>query len=151
MCLTLHFCFCSHNISVVILDEAHLMLKSNTTENSKMLLAMETPRRIALTGTPFQNNLFEYYRMIDWIRPGCLAKSESEFGRTYVDKITSSMTVSFISFLSVESKRSFKNINIFNYFSSPTLHEPHKEKEKGCCGRYIIKFLLMFSDLTQPY
>jgi len=33
---------------------------------------MKVTRRIALTGTPFQNNLPEYYVMANWCRPGCL-------------------------------------------------------------------------------
>ena len=76
-----------------------MMLRNNETEISKTLLAMESPRRIALTGTPFQNSLIEYFRMTDWIRPGCLANSEPEFKKRYENRINSSLTVSFISLL----------------------------------------------------
>jgi len=78
---------------VIILDEAHLVLKNNKSRISKALELVTTPYRIALTGTPLQNNLFEYYRMTSWIRPGCLAKTEAEFERLYVSRILPSLTV----------------------------------------------------------
>ena len=81
------------NFIVVVLDEAHLMLKNNKSDIGKALSTMKTSRRIALTGTPLQNNLHEYYRLANWIRPGYLAKSESEFERVYVKKIMSSLMV----------------------------------------------------------
>jgi SNF2 family DNA or RNA helicase len=36
-----------------------------------------------LVFSPFQNNLYEYYVMANWVRPDCL-KSASEFKRDYV-------------------------------------------------------------------
>ncbi len=81
---------------VVILDEAHYQLKNNKSEISKVLAKIQTPRRIALTGTPMQNNLLEYYRMTNWISPGCLCKSEQEFERSYNREIMSSLAVCFI-------------------------------------------------------
>ena len=71
------------------------MLKNNKSEISKALSIMKAPRRIALSGTPLQNDLFEYYRMAEWIKPGCLSNSEYEFERHYVKKIMSSLTVRF--------------------------------------------------------
>jgi SNF2 family DNA or RNA helicase len=42
---------------MVILDEAHTLLKTQHSEVSKMLGPLRTKRRITLTGTPFVNNL----------------------------------------------------------------------------------------------
>ena len=64
--------FFSPGPDVVVVDEAHLFLKNNQTGISKVLSMIDTKRRIALTGTPLQNNLMEYYRMANWIKPDCL-------------------------------------------------------------------------------
>lgn len=42
---------------MVFIDEAHTLLKTHTSEISKVLGPIKTKRRIALTGTPFVNNL----------------------------------------------------------------------------------------------
>jgi SNF2 family DNA or RNA helicase len=53
---------------VIVLDEAHMMLKKKSNEIFKVLDGVATPRRICLTGSPFQNNLFEYFRMASYVR-----------------------------------------------------------------------------------
>jgi len=68
--------FLSPGPDIVILDEAHLMLKNSKSEISKALSAMATMRRILLTGTPMQNNILEYYQMANWTSPGCLGTHE---------------------------------------------------------------------------
>jgi transcriptional regulator ATRX len=42
--------------------------------------------RAGLTGTPFQNNLLEYFAMLDFVRPGVLGQL-SDFRRHYVTPI----------------------------------------------------------------
>ncbi len=66
------------------------MLKNSKSEISKSLSTIATPRRIVLTGTPLQNNLLEFYRMANWIRPGCL-QSESAFEKKFATKIMESL------------------------------------------------------------
>ena len=80
-------------ILVVVLDEAHLMLKNNKSEISKALGALQTKRRIALTGTPLQNNLKEFYQIADWIKPGCLG-TERSFEWKFSNPIMASLLVS---------------------------------------------------------
>jgi DNA repair and recombination protein RAD54B len=80
---------------VIVLDEAHLMLRNSKSEISKALTLLETTRRIALTGTPLQNNLTEYFRMANWIKPQLLGKTEVEFDRIYAKHIMSSLPVGF--------------------------------------------------------
>ena len=57
---------------VLVLDEAHKMLKNNNTSISKALSKITTKRKILLSGTPFQNNSTEYYRLMNFVRPGVL-------------------------------------------------------------------------------
>ena len=57
---------------MVICDEAHTYIKNDTGQTQKALRNLRTKRRIALSGTPIQNNLDEYFHMIDWLIPGFL-------------------------------------------------------------------------------
>lgn len=69
---------------VLVLDEAHTMLKQSGNKGFKRLLDIRTKRRILLTGTPLQNNVSEYYRMAEYIRPGVIGvDSESDFEKNY--------------------------------------------------------------------
>lgn len=72
----------------IFIDEGHLMLKTKKTSMYKSLIGMTTTRRVVLTGTPLSNNLFEFYRMSDWISPGCLGP-ESKFESKYEKNIMS--------------------------------------------------------------
>jgi len=75
---------------IVVLDEVHSMLKSNTTNIYKVLCGLSTRLRLGLTGSPIQNNLFEYFRMASWVRPNCLG-TESNFTRKFHDPIMDGM------------------------------------------------------------
>lgn len=76
---------------IVVADEAHLMLTNTTNKIFSALRGIKTTRRIALTGSPIQNNLFEYFRMVSWVRPGVLGNSEAEFDREYANAITTGL------------------------------------------------------------
>lgn len=73
-----------HNSDVVVLDEAHTMLKTNSSATFKALVKVTTDRRILLTGSPFQNSLNEYYRMVTYCRPGLFGTSERAFQAEYI-------------------------------------------------------------------
>ena len=70
---------------VLVLDEAHTMLKCSQNKASKELRKIQTKRKILLTGTPLQNNVTEYYQLVDFVRPGVLEgiRSEREFESEY--------------------------------------------------------------------
>jgi ERCC4-related helicase len=76
---------------ILVLDEAHTTLSNKTNASYKALSSVRTPRRIALTGSPVQNNLLEYYMMVNWIRPNIFGMTESMFEKTFVIPITKGM------------------------------------------------------------
>eukprot|EP00804_Cyclotella_cryptica_P008504 CCRYP_004001-RA/>CCRYP_004001-RA protein AED:0.04 eAED:0.04 QI:1833/1/1/1/0.53/0.43/16/4826/778 len=67
---------------IVVLDEAHTMLKNSNSSIFKVLDNLGTKLRLSLTGTPLQNNLMEYFRMANWTEPGCLG-TEISFTNKY--------------------------------------------------------------------
>jgi transcriptional regulator ATRX len=76
---------------ILVIDEAHTMVQSKTTGTAKALADVKTRRRILLTGTPFQNNLLEYYHMCEFVRPGVFGQSEAEFDRQFIAPILMGM------------------------------------------------------------
>ena len=71
--------------NLVIADEAHFIKASNSAINLAMN-QIRTKSRIALTGSPLNNNLEEYYTLIDWIAPNYLG-TRVEFKATYEEPI----------------------------------------------------------------
>lgn len=70
---------------LVICDEGHL-LKNGRSQLNDALANIRTMRRIILTGTPLQNNLMEYYWMINFVKPHLLGNIK-EFRNQYVNPI----------------------------------------------------------------
>lgn len=81
---------CSPGPDALVIDEAHLML-SKDNKISKALSKVSTPRRICLTGSPFQNDFLEFFRFVSFVRPGVLGDSEKTFQRTHADPIQGAM------------------------------------------------------------
>ncbi|KAL1339819.1 hypothetical protein AAHE18_U068600 [Arachis hypogaea] len=59
---------------ILVCDEAH-MIKNTRADVTHALKQVKCQRRIALTGSPLQNNLMEYYCMVDFVREGFLGSS----------------------------------------------------------------------------
>jgi SNF2 family DNA or RNA helicase len=78
--------------TIVVVDEAHLLLKTATTKMYKAIDAMKTKRRILMTGTAMQNNMREYYTMINLCAPGLLGSSVADFNKMYAFPIENGMT-----------------------------------------------------------
>jgi len=76
------------NFDLMVCDEGH-RLKNNSTNTYIALTKIECKRRIILTGTPIQNELAEFYALIDFVNPGILG-TYSMFKREFEDKIVES-------------------------------------------------------------
>lgn len=75
----------SVNLDLLVCDEGH-RLKSATNKTLQTLESFKIPRKLLLTGTPIQNDLSEYYTIIDFVNPGILG-TFSEFQKEYLRPI----------------------------------------------------------------
>lgn len=64
---------------LLVCDEAH-RLKNSENQTSQALNSLPVKRRVLLTGTPMQNDLNEFFAMVDFTNPGVLGTPE-EFRR----------------------------------------------------------------------
>lgn len=58
-------------IDIVIADEGH-RLKTAKNKSAQAIKALNTPRRVILSGTPIQNDLSEFFMMVDFVNPDLL-------------------------------------------------------------------------------
>ncbi|XP_037045862.1 transcriptional regulator ATRX homolog [Bradysia coprophila] len=76
---------------VVVCDEGHL-LKNPSSQLSATINKIRTLRRIVLTGTPLQNNLKEYFAMVEFVKPRLLG-TEKEFSNRFIGPIVNGQFV----------------------------------------------------------
>ena len=60
-----------HGIDIVIADEGH-RLKTAKNKSALAIRSLDTPRRVILSGTPIQNDLSEFFMMVDFVNPDLL-------------------------------------------------------------------------------
>jgi DNA repair and recombination protein RAD54B len=77
-------------VDIVIADEGH-RLKTANNKSAIAIKSLNTERRIILSGTPIQNDLGEFYTMVDFVNPGLL-KTYSSFKKQYETPILKSRT-----------------------------------------------------------
>lgn len=76
---------------LVVCDEGHL-LKNDRTSLNDVLSHVRTMRKITLTGTPLQNNLDEYFCMVNVVKPHLLGNRQ-EFTNRFANPITNGQYV----------------------------------------------------------
>lgn len=127
-------CLTEPGPDVIVCDEGHL-LKSDRTKTSDALRLVKTPVRIALTGTPLQNNLTEYYCMLQFVKPHLLG-TKDEFNNRFINPINNGQHYDSTANDVIKMKeRSF------------ILHE----MLKGCVQRYNFSELAPYVPAKQEY
>lgn len=72
-------------IGMVICDEGH-RLKNNDNLTYQALNGLQCSRRVLISGTPIQNDLLEYYSLVNFVNPG-LFGSAGEFRKRFENPI----------------------------------------------------------------
>ncbi|KAG9068909.1 helicase [Linnemannia hyalina] len=76
------------NLDLIVCDEGH-RLKTANIKIAQAIRSLSTKRRIILTGTPIQNDLGEFFAMIDFVNPG-LFDNYGLFKKVFEDPIVRS-------------------------------------------------------------
>lgn len=73
------------SLDLLVCDEGH-RLKNGASKILNILKALDVDRKVLLSGTPIQNDLIEYYTVVDFINPGVLG-SFSSFKKHFINPI----------------------------------------------------------------
>ncbi len=68
--------FATKTFEYVILDEAHT-IKNPLSVNARTVCALKAKHKLAISGTPIQNNLIELWSLFDFLSPGYLGSYDS--------------------------------------------------------------------------
>ena len=70
-----------HGVDIVIADEGH-RLKTAKNKSAQAIKSLKTLKRVILSGTPIQNDLGEFFMMVDFVNPDLLG-SFKQFTREF--------------------------------------------------------------------
>ncbi|WP_420151434.1 SNF2-related protein [Spirosoma sp.] len=91
--------------AIVIIDEAQ-NIKNSDTEQTKAVKSLKAPIKIALSGTPVENRLSEFWSIMDFVNKGYLgglSKFNEEFGKP------------------IQQERDHQKLDLFRRITSPFL------------------------------
>lgn len=100
--------------NIVVADEAH-RLKNEKSAISQVTSRFKTLSRIAMTGSPLANHLWEYYQMVEWVAPGYLEDAAS-FKTKFLEPIQSG---SYIDSTRAQQRESLCALKILNGILKP--------------------------------
>jgi len=131
---TFNNCLLDPGPDLVICDEGHL-LKNEKSAITKAVNRIKTLRRIVLTGTPLQNNLKEYFEMVNFVKPHLLG-SRKEFMNRFVNPIVNGQH-------SDSTERDVRTMKKRSFILSDLL--------KGCMQRLDYNVLVPYLQPKQEY
>ncbi|KAH9517175.1 hypothetical protein DERF_007865 [Dermatophagoides farinae] len=102
---------------VFIMDEGHL-LKNSSSQINRATSLIVTSRRIILTGTPMQNNLEEYFVMVDFVKPNLLGTIH-EFRNRFINPITNGQHIDSTDF---DVNFMKKRVHVLFKMLQPSIH-----------------------------
>lgn len=130
---------------LLICDEAH-RLKNDQTLTNKALDSLACNRRVLLSGTPMQNQLQEFYAMVNFCNPGILG-TPSEFRKRFENPILAGREPDATDESSARgAERSAELSAIVNEFilrrtnSLLSAHLPPKVVEVVCCRMTPLQY-----------
>lgn len=100
--------------NIIVADEAH-KLRSDKSAISQVASRFKSTSRIALTGSPLSNQLFEYYQMVEWVAPGYL-EDPLTFKKKFMDPIQAG---SYIDSSRLEQRESLRALQLLNGILAP--------------------------------
>lgn len=100
--------------NIIVADEAH-KLRSGKSAISQVASRFKSTSRIAMTGSPLSNQLFEYYQMVEWVAPGYL-EDPNTFKRKFMDPIQAG---SYLDSTVMEQRDSLVSLQLLNGILAP--------------------------------
>lgn len=100
--------------NIIVADEAH-KLRSGKSAISQVASRFKSTSRIAMTGSPLSNQLFEYYQMVEWVAPGYL-EDPNTFKRKFMDPIQAG---SYMDSSRMEQRESLVSLQLLNGILAP--------------------------------
>ncbi|KAF9246133.1 DNA repair protein, SNF2 family [Melanogaster broomeanus] len=104
--LSAHLASCS--IGLLLCDEGH-RLKNSDSLTFQSLNALDVKRRVILTGTPIQNDLSEYFSLLNFANPNFLGTRE-EFRKNFENAIIRGRDASSSAEVQAQSEKKLKEL-----------------------------------------